>query len=899
MADKINIAELNIDTRNLITETAKIKKELDELVKKQKKLKDSGDTSSATFVKQASEVKQLSSAYNTNVKAITDNTKATTDQTQQTKLLNEVINTEVKSITEARNQNKLLNKLRNDTNATTKEGQAQIKILNERLDKNNKFVKENGDQYLKQKINIGNYEGALQRVSPQLASIVSNLKSMVGGLQAQKVALQASTTTLGGTSKALRVFKLALISTGIGAIVVALGSLIAFFLSTQKGIDAVTKVTRPLQAVFQSFLGVIQELGESLFDAFSNPKEAVLGLWESIKTNIVNRVAGIGGIFKALGKIISSGFTDGYKDLADSTLQVTTGVENLIDKTVDASKKAAAFLAESLKKGAEIDKLTKQIEESENKLIITRAKSLALIKAQELISKDKAKTDKERNDSVKEALRLSNELKNSESSVLDLKIKREVIQQSLNDTDRKDNAVLNKLKADQITLQQSADARRLRFLGVQNQLQNELSSSAIKRLKEELNFFISQQDVKNNSIEDSIELERQISIKKLAILDSELLNKKISETKYNTEVLKIKNSLISSESKLFVDAAKKELSDFNNKNKSKIESEKFLTEEIFKEEKLRLERIAAEQRKFELLKLEKGVSSKNEYDSAINKIDEDNRLSNEALQTERDEAKKEKDIIDLENKMLANQEQFENEFEIKQNQLNLSKQAELESVEKTGADTKLINEKYAKFKEELEAEKRKTKLNSDGKAFGDIAEFIGKESALGKAAALAQAGINIELGITKALASKGFAGIIEGALIAAKGAVSVGKISGAKFEKGGIASIDGNSHAQGGVPIYAGNKYIGEAEGKEGIGILSRPAFSKFMDFNNSFGSGSVGTTFAQQGGVLTPDLSNSSNLSADDVLSLINELPRPVVYIEQIKTAVAETNEIEVMANI
>ena len=826
MANKINIAELNIDTNSLIAETSKIKKELDELVKKQKKLKDAGDTSSSTFVQLASEIKQLNSAYSSNTRALSDNIKLKTNETQQTKLLNEVLNTEAKSITEARNQNKLLNKLRNDTNATTKEGQAQIKILNERLDDNNKLIKENGDKYLKQKINIGNYEGALQKVSPQLASVVTQLKSMLGGLQAQRAALQANTTALGGTSKALRVFKLALISTGVGAIVVALGSLIAAFLSTQKGIDTVTKVTRPLQAVFQSLLGVIQKLSVSLFDAFSNPKEAVLGLWESIKTNIVNRVAGIGGIFKALGKIISSGFTSGYKDLADSTLQVTTGVEDLIQKTVDATKKAAEFLVKASKEGTEIDKITKQIESRENSLILLRSENLKLIKAQNKIAEDITKSLPEREKAANLAIKSSQDLVKEEQSLIDLKIKRTEIDQSLNDTNRKDNKELNLLLAER-------NDKETQGLELQTTLTNKLN---------------------------------QI------------------RTSANNELIK---------------NAQLELSLYNDKNRSKIESEKFLTEEIFKEEKLRLERIAAEQRKFELLKLEKGVSSKNEYDSAINKIDEDNRLSNEALQTERDEAKKEKDIIDLENKMLANQEQFENEFEIKQNQLNLSKQAELESVEKTGADTKLINEKYAKFKEELEAEKRKTKLNSDGKAFGDIAEFIGKESALGKAAALAQAGINIELGITKALASKGFAGIIEGALIAAKGAVSVGKISGAKFEKGGIASIDGNSHAQGGVPIYAGNKYIGEAEGKEGIGILSRPAFSKFMDFNNSFGSGSIGTTFAQQGGVLTPDLSSSNSLSADDVLGLISQLPRPIVYVENIKTAVSETNEIEVMANI
>ena len=131
----------------------------------------------------------------------------------------------------------------------------------------------------------------------------------------------------------LKAFRVALLSTGIGAIVVALGALVTFLTSTQKGVNAVNKVLIPLRTIMQSLLGVVEDVGERIFDAFSNPKQAVSDLWEAIKTNLVNRVTAVGGIFKALGKIISSGFTDGYRDLADASLQAVTGVEDVIDKT--------------------------------------------------------------------------------------------------------------------------------------------------------------------------------------------------------------------------------------------------------------------------------------------------------------------------------------------------------------------------------------------------------------------------------------------------------------------------------------------------------------------------------------------------------------------------------------
>ena len=98
------------------------------------------------------------------------------------------------------------------------------------------------------------------------------------------------------------------------------------------------KVLIPLKVIFQSLLGVLQKLGGVLVDTFSNPKEAVIELWNVIKTNLVNRITAIGGIFKALGKIISSGFTDGFKDLANATIQAGTGVEDVIGKVGNAAK---------------------------------------------------------------------------------------------------------------------------------------------------------------------------------------------------------------------------------------------------------------------------------------------------------------------------------------------------------------------------------------------------------------------------------------------------------------------------------------------------------------------------------------------------------------------------------
>lgn len=98
------------------------------------------------------------------------------------------------------------------------------------------------------------------------------------------------TTSTQGASKAMKVFKVALASTGVGAIVVAFGSLVTFLTSTQRGMDKVSKATAALGATFDVIRDRISTVGEAfslLFsgkpgEAFDKLKESVSGLTEEI-----------------------------------------------------------------------------------------------------------------------------------------------------------------------------------------------------------------------------------------------------------------------------------------------------------------------------------------------------------------------------------------------------------------------------------------------------------------------------------------------------------------------------------------------------------------------------------------------------------------------------------------
>lgn len=110
--------------------------------------------------------------------------KVLKESTQREQELQKALNTSAKSIKEARDQNKLLTAARNATNVSTREGVEQLNRLNAKIDQNNAFIKANGDQALRQKLNIGNYASALDGLGGSFGSGLKQVKAFTAGLKA-------------------------------------------------------------------------------------------------------------------------------------------------------------------------------------------------------------------------------------------------------------------------------------------------------------------------------------------------------------------------------------------------------------------------------------------------------------------------------------------------------------------------------------------------------------------------------------------------------------------------------------------------------------------------------------------------------------------------------------------
>lgn len=786
---KETIAEIDIDVNGLIKAQAEVRKSINDTKEAMKSLDQTTQEGREEFVKQEATLKNLQTQYNGTKKALSELGESTGEFQDLTKKANTEIGKEVNSINEARESNKRLLAIRNKLNINTDRGAKAAQLINEKIDKNNALIKESVSAYEKQKIGIGDYEGAIKRALPGLSSFFEKTKQTKDGLIAYKIALQSSIAGTTGLTKASKILKIALASTGIGAIVIALGSLVAYLTQTQKGMDLVNRVTAGLQATFQVLIDRLLTFGEGLVTFFS------------------------GKFSKGVDKLKES-----FSGLGDEIL-----------------KEAGA--------AATLEGKLQEVEKAEARLEVRRAKSRADIEKLKFAAEDISRSLTERSEAAKEALSIEQEL--------------------LNDTIKLQKDKLFALKQqNELGTSTEEDLQRVRDAEIE--LANLQQESVTKQI--ELNN-------KLNSFKQQAAKESQDEAKKVAEIQEEenqkIIDKRIADLQYELELQRLTN-------------------------KSKIKSGEELTDAIKSEEEKRLLDIYDKESEILEAKREAEKITQQEYNLQKLQLDSDYLESRKELQNTFDEVEKEQKLLRKEEEALEYEQrleqlrlQGESEYQIKVAELDRQQQLELQNAEKVGADLTKIEKKHAAERENIQKELVQTKLSGVADVAGKIAQFAGEETSIGKAAALVQAQINIAQGVTKALASKGLAGVIEGALISAKGIQQTAKIASAKtkFEDGGLAV--GRSHAQGGIPFSIAGQGGYELEGGEYI-VNKRATAAYFPLLENINKSLTVGynygvRSFAKGG------LAGSAVIDYDKLANAMASIPPPQVAVTDIANVNAQ----------
>jgi len=258
-------------------------------------------------------------------------------------------------------------------------------------------------------------QDGLEALDKRTGGAVSAFKSLVGGV---KSAVSAFTTLKG-----------AIIATGLGALLVAVTSLVAYFKETERGGDALAVVMGAIGGVARKLTDVLVTLGETLFNAFSDPKQALIDFGNAIKDNITNRVEGMLELLPALGKAISLAFSGEFKEAgkvaADAVGKVTLGVENVTDKVggaIDALAELGKSAIAAGREGARVAALLNDAEDAERALIVQRAKANKQIQEARFIADDLTKSTEERIAAVERAAALEESVANQEIKTQKLRL---------------------------------------------------------------------------------------------------------------------------------------------------------------------------------------------------------------------------------------------------------------------------------------------------------------------------------------------------------------------------------------------------------------------------------------------------------------------------------------------
>ena len=170
-------------------------------------------------------------------------------------------------------------------------------------------------------------------------------------------------------------------------------------------------------------------------------------------------------------------------------------------------------------------------------------------------------------------------------------------------------------------------------------------------------------------------------------------------------------------------------------------------------------------------------------------------------------------LTDAENQLEIDADNIFAQIDDEKKKNQILRDEEISAAEKTGASVQLINEKYDKLDKKLDEEKLKTKLQLTADFFGNVATLFGKQTAVGKAAAIAETTINTYASATaayNALAGIPIVGPVLG-IAAAAAAIAAG-----------LANVRNIMKVKTGEKGYSAGGFTGPGGKNEPAGIIHK-----------------------------------------------------------------------------
>ena len=370
----------------------------------------------------------------------------------------------------------------------------------------------------------------------KLSGVMGELDKLTGGAISSFGRFYTSIMT---AVKGMSLLKIAWIATGIGAFVVLITSLVAAFKRSEEGQEKLQVGLAMLGAVVNQIMDAFANLGTAIFDAITNPKQALIDFKDAFVENVTNRISSaietIGFLGTAIKKVFDGDFSGAMEDAkkaGSSYIDTMTGVKNTIDKVSDSITGLVDETLSEVSAMAQVTKARQKAHHIERELQVERAKANREINDIRLQAEDRLNnTASERVDLLRKAQAIEEDITNKEIAAKQLLIQAQELEmeQGLNTIQAKDK--LAKLQAEAINLDtKKLRSQRLLQTQITTALNEEIAAQKViddlasaKILKAEEDEKTRLQSIKDiqDEFEQSVEEERAVKEEEKAILQKE------------------------------------------------------------------------------------------------------------------------------------------------------------------------------------------------------------------------------------------------------------------------------------------------------------------------------------------------------------------------------------------
>ncbi len=684
----------------------------------------------------------------------------------------------------------------------------------------------------------GELQGALiplktlfTQLKAELYAVATGYKSAAAGTQGYSTAQKAAAIATNLTSNTLKLLKVALISTGIGAFVVALGSLVAYFAKSQEGIDKFNQFLAQVKATLNVVRDRAIKLGGAILDL-------VTFNWKGFKEKASDAFSGIGDEMSreiTLAKELEQKLQDIEKRrvILDIQREASRRTIKELQRVAEDQSKSTEERIQALQRAAKLE------EDLTRKELQLGKEKIAQLLGEKEVTKEVEQTIEQFRQGKIRASEAISMLGIDESNLEDLKEFRDVFTEiEAKQRELVEVGLTNQTKLN--TIQQQALKAR------EQQAEKELQKS-IEAQKQKMELWEAENQSKARTVQEQLKHSEELHSKEIELLKMRLEAGEINQTEYQTEMLRKTEEYANERSEIVISALEEETDLYIAQNKSRLKEDEKLTARKIEIEKERIFSIYEEEKYLLSKKYGEGLISENEYNLQKLELQREYLNQQKELDQEFDEQQAEKRSIDFENKLELMRLRGASEFELKRQELARQEQAEISTAKRVGASVTAIEKKHSLLRQQINRAENMAKLKGMATVAGAIASITGKETMLSKFASVAQATFNLGVAATKALASApppqnfiNLAAVLTagGNLISSIKSATTSKTNQAagelqnassiqKAEEGAVFDIGGKRHSSGGTKYYGEDGNVFEAEKDEKMFILNRMASKK------------------------------------------------------------------------